>query len=442
MFDRVCVISLDRRPDRLATFFAGLPTDFPFGKVEVVPAIDGSKCRHPSWWRQGGGAWGCYRSHVRIIEDALNAGHENILIFEDDATFAPGFAAKAREYLAALPSDWVQAYFGGQHLRPPLAVPGNRLVVRASNVNRTHAYAIRGRVGMLRLYRWLHASDQWKNGFHIDHHYGRMHKEQRSGFYAPANWLCGQAAGQSNISGKQTVERWWKGRAAAAEPAAAGSTAERKFVAVMGLHRSGSSACAMVLHKLGVSMGDKLGGYEGRNGGGGEARGLAAICERAARFPSPLITMDRLELARQISGWVRRRFIGRTIAGGKYPHLCAMGPELVEAAGDALRVVVCDRPLDESIESLRRRSKDAKGWLAITDAEAEAVQRWLSQEREAFLRTFPAERVYRVDWRAMQEDPAAVVGELVEFLGMEPTAAQLSAAVAHIKTGEPCAVAC
>jgi hypothetical protein len=119
-----------------------------------------------------------------------------------------------------------------------------------------------------------------------------------------------------------------------------------------------------------------------------------------------------------------------------------MGPELVEAAGDALRVVVCDRPLEESIESLRRRSRDAKGWLAITDAEAEAVQRWLWQERDSFLSTFPADLVYRVDWRAMRDDPAAVVGDLVEFLGVEPTAAQLSAAVAHIKKGDACAVAC
>ena len=430
MFDRVAVVSLERRPDRLAAFFAGVPADFPFGEIEVVSAIDGKQCRHPDWWRQGGGAWGCYRSHVRIIEDALNAGEESVLIFEDDATFCEGFADQARAYMAALPSDWVQAYFGGQHLRASLAIPGNPLVVRASNINRTHAYAVRGREGMTTLYKWLNASDQWRNACHIDHHYGRLHKAAKAGYYAPAAWLCGQAAGRSNISGKTPPERWWGNRGAA--PAI---NQGRQFVAVMGLHRSGSSATAMILHKLGVSMGDRLGGYEGRNGGGGEAVGLAAICEGAARFPATEITMEPLELARQLSGWVRKRMNGRPISGGKYPHLCAMGPQLREAAGDALRVVVCDRPLEESIESLQRRSRKSKGWLAVTDHQAEAVQRWLWEERENFLAAMPKESIFRVNWHYMKNEPAAVVAGLVDFLGIEPNEAQLAAAIGHIRTG-------
>jgi hypothetical protein len=430
MFDRVAVVSLERRPDRLAAFFAGVPKDFPFGEIEVVSAVDGSRCRHPDWWRQGGGAWGCYRSHVRIIEDALNAGEESVLIFEDDATFCEGFADLAKAYVSALPSDWVQAYFGGQHLRASLAIPGNPLVVRASNINRTHAYAVRGREGMTKLYRWLNASDQWRNSCHIDHHYGRIHKAESAGYYAPTSWLCGQAAGKSNISGKTPPERWWGrsgGPPVTPEP--------KRFVAVMGLHRSGSSATAMVLHKLGVSMGDRLGGYEGRNGGGGEAVGLAAICERAARFPATEIGIDRLELSRQLSGWVRGRLAKRTIAGGKYPHLCAMGPELVAAAGDGLRVIVCDRPLAESIDSLQRRSRKSHGWLAVTDDQAEAVQRWLWDEREKFLETIPPESVFRVNWDYMKTEPAAVVAALVEFLGLEPEAAQSEAAAGHIRGG-------
>jgi hypothetical protein len=427
MFDRVCVISLERRPDRLASFFAGVPKDFPYGEIEVVSAIDGQRCRHPDWWRQGGGAWGCYRSHVRILEDALNAGENSVLIFEDDATFCEGFADQAKAYMAALPGDWVQAYFGGQHLRPALAIHGNPMVVRASNINRTHAYAVRGREGMTKLYRWLCASDQWRNACHIDHHYGRIHKAESAGYYAPASWLCGQAAGASNISGKETAERWWGVRAAPS------SSDSKRFVAVMGLHRSGSSATAMVLHKLGVSMGDKLGGYESQHGGGGEAVGLAAICERAAKFPAAEITMDRLDLSRQLSGWIRGRLSTRPIAGGKYPHLCAMGPELVAAAGDGLRVVVCDRPLVESIASLQRRSRKSKGWLSVTDDQAEAVQRWLWEERELFLDTLPKESMFRVNWDYLQSDTSAVVAGLVDFLGISPTADQVAEAVGHIR---------
>ncbi len=39
----------------------------------------------------------------------------------------------------------------------------------------------------------------------------------------------------------------------------------------------------MILHHLGVHMGNQLGGYEST--GGGEAIGLAKLCERAMPFP-------------------------------------------------------------------------------------------------------------------------------------------------------------
>ena len=106
-----------------------------------------------------------------------------------------------------------------------------------------------------------------------------------------------------------------------------------------------------------------------------------------------------------------------------------------EAAGDALRVVVCDRPLEESIASLQRRSRNARGWLAVTDDQAEAVQRWLWSEREAFLETMPKESVFRVNWDYMRSDTSAVVAGLVDFLGIEPTSEQLAQAVGHIRKG-------
>jgi hypothetical protein len=202
-FDRTVVITLSRRPDRIEGFLARLPAGW---AVEAYDAIDGLACPKPEWFMGSEGAWGCYRSHQRIIEEALNRGHESVLIFEDDATFVPDFDDRLRDYLAALPEDWGQADLGGQHLKP--AEPVNERVVRAVNVNRTHAYILRGRKFLERVYLHMHGGHHWRGRHHVDHHFGRLHA-RRVPAYAPTEWLCGQASGSSDVSGKEVAERWW-----------------------------------------------------------------------------------------------------------------------------------------------------------------------------------------------------------------------------------------
>lgn len=205
--DRVVVISLARRPERLAAFRERLAAAWPGQAIEVVRAVDGQASPPPDWWGTSPGAWGCYRSHQRILEDALHDGVESVLIFEDDATFAADFASRLDAYWQALPADAGQIYLGGQHLKPPR--PVNDQVVRGMNVNRTHAYAVRRREAIRRLYRWLHAGTHWRPGRdHVDHHYGRQHPSGVSA-YAPRVWLCGQAAGESDIARRLSPERWW-----------------------------------------------------------------------------------------------------------------------------------------------------------------------------------------------------------------------------------------
>lgn len=425
-FDRVCVISLARREDRLNRFFASVPKAWPFCKIEAIRAVDGKVCRPPTWWKQGGGAWGCYRSHVGIIEDAINRGLKRVLIFEDDATFREDFAERAIAYFEALPSGWTQAYLGGQHLKVPIAIPGNAAVLKCQDVNRTHAYAVQNGDGLLSLYKWLNGATEWVDRCHIDHHYGRMHRKSESGYYAPAEWLCGQADGLSDISFKTVDTRWWERRVSA-------KVSGGKFVAVVGLHRSGSSCVATMLSILGVNMGDKLGGYEPT--GGGEAQGLAALCERAARFPKAKIE-NAGQVQRNLRNWIQGR-LAKTqksgqLAGGKYPHLCAMGDMLKEICGDDLLVIHCNRPLEESIESLRQRSRKVSGWLAASDEQCEAVQRWLHSEKQRFLGSMPASTVLHIDYERLLCDPPSVVEDIIRFLSISPSRTQVDAAVAHV----------
>lgn len=449
-FDRVVVISLDRRPDRLKEFRRRVPADFPFGEIETVSAIDGRLCRPPKWWRQGGGAWGCYRTHMNILEESLNTGKQSVLIFEDDATFCDNFREASLKYFAALPDGWWQAYLGGQHLRRAIEIPGNPLVVKAQDINRTHAYAVNTRAGMTTIYRWLNETREWVNRNHIDHHYGKLQRASSENYYAPAQWLCGQAEGKSDISGKETGERWWLRQRVAVEAAGFVKNSvpppravPMPFCAVMGLHRSGSSCVAMVCHKLGLSMGDKLGGYESQNGGGGEAVGLANLCEWAARFPSVGLTHPRIAVEDRLRKWVHRRVAagkrGGFPVGGKYPHLCAMGSELQSICGDQLKVIHCVRPLEDSIESLRRRSRKARGWLAASDEQCELVQRWLWEEKAKFIETLPPHRVLNVEYERVLSRPKEVVDEIVAFAGLQPTEEQVRQAVSHVQPREQAA---
>lgn len=428
-------MNLDRRQDRWSQFIKRLPESLPFPMPRRFSAIDGKKCPPPDWWKQGGGAWGCYRSHLSIIEECLLEGIERVLLLEDDALLCDDFNRRFHAFIDRVPPNWEMLYLGGQHLgmraHPPLRV--NDMVYRPWNVNRTHAFALRG-AGLRKIYKWLNATNEWRNRHHIDHHLGRLHQRRNMPIYCPKQWLIAQGENLSNIAGKKFPTRFWNARLGnkpdlAALPA---SSQLAGFVAVIGLHRSGSSCVATILHKLGVHMGNKLGGYE--KSGGGEAAGLAAICEAAAKFPSRAIKTAPLLLDERLRKWIgdRRREAAAkgTMAGGKYPHLCAMLPELTAICGSNLKVIHCDRPLEDSVASLCRRSAEAgKGWLHVSDADSRAVQQWLQAEKTKWL---PRMDHLTVAYRDLLAAPAVQVSRIVEYLGLSVTQEQIEAAIAHV----------
>lgn len=206
MFDKAVVISLPRRPDRLAAFQARMAAAWPGMGCEVFRAVDGQREAMPEGWGGTPGAWGCYRSHLAVIEQALEDGVCRLVVFEDDATFAPDFAERLADL--SIPTDCEQLYLGGEHLKPPQ--PGPPGLVRGRNVNRCQAYAVLGRSTMLTIrdhLRWDPA--RWTAAHNVDHHLGILHEDGQLAVYAADPWLCGQAAGPSDIDGRTWPERWW-----------------------------------------------------------------------------------------------------------------------------------------------------------------------------------------------------------------------------------------
>ncbi|TWU16392.1 hypothetical protein Poly21_35970 [Allorhodopirellula heiligendammensis] len=149
-------------------------------------------------------------------------------------------------------------------------------------------------------------------------------------------------------------------------------------------------------------MGNRLSGYEPT--GGGEAIGLAQLCEEAMRFPATDPHWPDQLISHKLRSWIlqwqaeaSRRC---TVAGGKYPHLCRFANHLHEAIGDSLRIIAVDRDINASIRSLKTRSHKHRGrWFAATDTDCERVQTSLIEHRDRFIELHPNVPVFAsISW--------------------------------------------
>lgn len=216
--ERAFVINLPFRADRLKSFREQFSKSKLLPEIEYWPAIHGDTCVPPDNWHAGAGAWGCYRSHLAVLEYCLNNRVGNYIVFEDDAQRRPGFDFEEHlaRILADLPSDWQQLYLGGQLMHagshPPVRITDN--LYRPFNVNRTHCFMV-GRAGMKSLYQHL-CHLPFVHSDHIDHHLGRWHEYAGNRVYCPARWLVGQHGSSSNVSGKNEPVQFYQDAIAAA----------------------------------------------------------------------------------------------------------------------------------------------------------------------------------------------------------------------------------
>jgi hypothetical protein len=211
-FDRVVLINLKRRPDRLArTKLALEKCHWPFRQPEIFAAVDGKTFPPRPDWKASPGAWGCLQSHHQIVSKAIRDGVKRLLILEDDIFFTNNFSRKVQHFLKTVPDDWDQLMLGGEHNfdlgQPVMVVPG---VVRCVGCERTHCYAIRGPFMRKLAKRWM-GGGKYDGTNHCDWIMSRDPEMQSSHkVYAPQYFLVGQDREEnSDIMGTGQPRRIW-----------------------------------------------------------------------------------------------------------------------------------------------------------------------------------------------------------------------------------------
>ncbi|MGV3483796.1 MAG: glycosyltransferase family 25 protein [Planctomycetaceae bacterium] len=398
--ERVFVINLARRTDRWEQFQRQLPSAWPFAAPERIDAIDGSLVTCPATWRSGGGAWGCYRSHLKILETCLNERVDSAFILEDDAVCCDDFSTSAEAFLNHLPPDWSLAYLGGQHLEyrraPPLKV--NDFVYRPFNVNRTHAWIIRGREMMTHVYHHLLSHSHWKSRHHIDHRLGELHKEHLPGIYVPHRWLVQQHEGASDINGGDHEQTDFPGAEYLAR-----EQIEAPTVAVLAAPCAAAQALSLMLQDLGVVMGRR------KRLASGSAKfdsgELREICDEMFAPPLFVRSAGRAACVRMLRRWAvmtgyHSREIGKLI-GGYHPALCLLGPELLEAWPNTRFIVL----------------SGTAGLASPNDQSQRYVTQLLNTARESFLSQYRP-RSLRIDAELLEQNPIDVKRSVEAFLAI------------------------
>jgi hypothetical protein len=209
LFDRVVVISLARRKDRLDSFLKKYPASFP--SPVVYDAVDGSVEKPPQWWNRSPGAWGCALSHSNVFKSAVEDSLDSILVFEDDCGFVPDFDSRFRTI--EIPDDCQCLYLGGR-IKPQNGFRhfSEDLVLVQKTIVRMHAYAVFGSSTIKMISDHIDMGEHWRHPgaiHHVDAHLSEFLTKNTMKTYAIRPWLCMQLAGYSDIERRKFPDRKW-----------------------------------------------------------------------------------------------------------------------------------------------------------------------------------------------------------------------------------------
>ena len=153
-FDKIFVINLERRPDRLEKFkkIAEI-LNFEF---EIFKAYDGKQIEDDFVYNNkpinitqnqyyrgfdtySKGALGCLLSHLDIIKKSKDMGYKKILILEDDVEFHIDFNKRFDDFTLSFNKEWDMIYFSGSILETSDDYGYYKKLI---SCHTTHSYAV------------------------------------------------------------------------------------------------------------------------------------------------------------------------------------------------------------------------------------------------------------------------------------------------------------
>jgi len=196
--DRIYVINLGRRPDRLQAVWKrfaaiGLENVRRFDAIDAMKlGITATRAEERLPPLEKAAIAGVWMSNMLIFREAVENGLQRILVFEDDVTFQPDFERIFRAAWSELPHSWELLYLGyfekhdirvrySKHLAlPDHPWGGHAYMAQGSGIRRIHEFAQR-----------MQGHFDWQLGF--------LARTQIRAFEVYPS-ICGQSGSSSDVS--------------------------------------------------------------------------------------------------------------------------------------------------------------------------------------------------------------------------------------------------
>lgn len=197
IFDKIYLINLKRRPDRLKAFFKNNATFIKDTDIEIFEAFDGNLIDNNNWQHEKG-ALGCWKSHIELLKKIEKSDNQRVLILEDDAIISNPLAMFNEAVISFVKNeDWDMFYFGFHNSKPPIIISDH--IQKLTFALQTHAYAV-NKNSIRIIIEYAESRRYWIDGI-----YGEMHSFMNC-FSTTENTIV-QTNIKSDISSKESLLR-------------------------------------------------------------------------------------------------------------------------------------------------------------------------------------------------------------------------------------------